>query len=62
MKTGSSKEWNHKMQELRNHASTLDVDMAWHELSQKMHQKRRRIVLFWFVMAGLAGSVLVTTF
>ena len=50
------------MQELRNHASPLDVDMAWHELSQKMQQKKkRRIVLFWFVMAGLAGSVLVTT-
>ncbi len=62
MKTGSSKEWNQKMQELRNHSSTLDVDMAWRELSQKMHQKKkRRIVLFWFVMAGLAGSVLLTT-
>lgn len=49
------------MQELRNHSSTLDVDMAWRELSQKMHQKKkRRIVLFWFVMAGLTGSVLVT--
>lgn len=49
------------MQDLRHHKSPLDVDAAWRELERKMQpKKKRRIIIFWFLMAGLAGSVLVT--
>ena len=61
MKSGSSKEWSQKMVDLRNHKSSLNVDVAWRELELKMQQKRkRRIILFWFLLVGLAGYVLVT--
>lgn len=48
------------MQDLKNHTSPLDVDAAWRELERKMQPKKeRRIIVFWFLIAGMAGAVLV---
>lgn len=50
------------MQDLKNHASPLNVDSAWRDLERKMQpRKKRRIIVFWFLMAGLAGAVWVTS-
>jgi hypothetical protein len=50
------KNWKNKMDQLKTHASPIDLFSEWGSLEKRMNQKKRRKFLFWFLPMTLASA------
>lgn len=56
------KNWKNKMDQLKTHASPIDLFSEWESLEKRMNQKKRKKFLFWFLPVTLASAGLFVWF